>query len=153
VKVSTRHGRLRLLLERQEITLLDALLDEVAAVLTEEDADDPVVARLYPAAYRQDEPAAAEYRSLTESTLRSERLQRVAACAGELDREIDLSDPEVSRRWIQVLNDLRLALGTRLGVTEDDRPSIDPANPDDQPWLVYYWLTAVQDAVVSALMG
>ena len=33
-----------------------------------------------------------------------------------------------------MLNDLRLALGTRLGVTEDDPASnLDPDDPDAQP--------------------
>jgi hypothetical protein len=48
-----------------------------------------------------------------------------------------------------VLNDLRLALGTRLGITEDDDHVVE--RPDD-PRVVYYWLTGIQDAVVQALM-
>jgi hypothetical protein len=47
-----------------------------------------------------------------------------------------------------VLNDLRLALGTRLGVTEDDYDR----GPTGEPWVIYHWLTAVQDSVVTALM-
>ena len=51
-----------------------------------------------------------------------------------------------------MLNDLRLALGTRLGVTEDEPTDIDPADPRAQSWAVYYWLTALQDALVQTAM-
>jgi hypothetical protein len=51
-----------------------------------------------------------------------------------------------------VLNDLRLALGTRLGVTEEDDHDVDATDPREQPRLIYYWLTAVQDSVVHGLM-
>ena len=53
-----------------------------------------------------------------------------------------------------MLNDLRLALGTRLGITEDDTGDdrSTRATRTQRPRLVYYWLTAVQDSVVRALM-
>jgi hypothetical protein len=66
--------------------------------------------------------------------------------------EVELADPDAARRWIQLLNDLRLALGTRLGITEDDDHELDPTDVRAQPRLVYYWLTAVQDSVVQGLM-
>ena len=54
-------------------------------------------------------------------------------------------------RWLQVLNDVRLALGTRLGITEDE-PDVDPGAPEAEPRQLYYWLTALQDALVRAMM-
>jgi len=153
VKVSRRHGRLRLRLDAHEARLLRSMLDELATVFEAEDAGDPVLARLFPAAYPDDAEAEADYRSITESSLRSDRLERIGACSGELANasDVDLGDDEDSRRWIQVLNDLRLALGTRIGVTQDE-PDVDPSDPAAQPWLIYYWLTAVQDSIVTALM-
>jgi uncharacterized protein DUF2017 len=155
VKVSRRHGRLRLRLEPAEIQLLSMLFDELETVLADgSDPDDEVLARLYPAAYRDDAEAETEFRSLTESTLRGERTDRLGACRAELAAapDIDLSDPDVGRRWIQVLNDLRLAIGTRIGISEDDEPDLDPTDAGAQPRIVYYWLTAVQDSVVQGLM-
>jgi hypothetical protein len=155
VKVSRRHGRLRLHLEGEEVELLSVLLDELQTVLDEPvDADDPVLSRLYPAAYRDDDEAAIEFRSLTESTLRTDRTDRIDVCRADLagGPVLDLSDPDDARRWIQVINDLRLALGTRLGITEDDDQELDPTDSAAQPRLVYYWLTAVQDSVVQGLM-
>jgi hypothetical protein len=154
VKVSRRHGRLRLRLETVEVDLLFSLLDQLEAVLDTDADNDPVRQRLFPSAYRDDPDAAAEYRELTETALASERAERIGACRADLAKggDVDLSAEEVSQRWIQVLNDLRLALGTRLGVTEDDRPDFDPDAPDGQIRAIYHWLTAVQDSVVAALL-
>jgi hypothetical protein len=156
VKVSRRHGRLRLRLDVDEVRLLSMLLDELDALL-ESDAgpDDDVLRRLYPAAYQNDPEAETEFRSLTESSLRTGRSERIAACRADLlaAPDVELGDPDAGRRWIQVLNDLRLALGTRLGITEDDDPELDPTDPAAQPRVIYYWLTAVQDSVVQALMS
>jgi hypothetical protein len=151
VKISTRHGRLQLRLDQLEVELLESLFADLAAVIADDaDTADPVVARLYPAAYAGDTEAEADFRSLTRGSLRSERLDRIAACTRELEhsRDVDLTDRDAAQRWITVLNDLRLALGTRLGVTEDDYD----VTPGDEPRLIYHWLTAVQDTVVTALM-
>jgi uncharacterized protein DUF2017 len=151
VKVSARHGRVQLRLDHAEAALLESLLAELTTVLGD-DADDadPVVARLYPDAYADDTEAEADFRSLTHESLRTDRLDRIASCVGDLEhsRDVDLSEPQAAQRWITTLNDLRLALGTRLGVTEDDYAIA----PDDEPRLIYHWLTAVQDTVVNALM-
>ena len=157
MKISRRHGRLRLRLEPVEVDLLGSLFDQLGAVLDGTDGGregDDVRRRLVPDAYQDDPAAEAEYRTLTETTLRQERDERIAACRAELATggEVDLTDPDAGRRWIQVLNDLRLAIGTRLGVTEDDDHDIDPFDPDVQLRAVYHWLTAVQDAVVVELM-
>lgn len=155
MKVTRRRGRLRLHLEPVEVELLSNLFDELDAVLDGAvDPTDEVLLRLYPAAYPADAAAEAEYRALTEESLRTDRIDRMAACRADLAGagEVDLADPDAARRWIQLLNDLRLALGTRLGITEDDDHELDPTDPQTQPRLVYYWLTAVQDSVVQALM-
>jgi uncharacterized protein DUF2017 len=156
VKVSRRHGRLRLRLEPEEVTLLSMLLDELDALLeSPAEAGDDVLRRLNPAAYRDDPEAEEEFRSLTEASLRTSRSERIGACRADLaaGADLELSDPDAGKRWIQVLNDLRLALGTRLGITEDDDPDLDPTDPAAQPRVVYYWLTAVQDSVVQGLMA
>lgn len=141
-------------LEPEEAQLLSLLLDELTALLRDDaETNDDVLRRLNPAAYRDDPDAEAEYRALTEGSLRDVRDDRITACRAELANggDVELGDPEAARRWLQVLNDLRLALGTRLGVTQDAEPDIDPNDPAAQPWIVYSWLTAVQDAVVHGI--
>jgi hypothetical protein len=166
VKITGRRGRRLLRLDVAEAVLLGQLLDELTETLAavgDEGARDAarpagaVLDRLYPDAYRDDEHAAEEFRSLTESTLHTERLDRIAASRADIADpvggvDVDIADPDAARRWLQVLNDLRLTHGTRLGITEDDDTNIDPRDPGQGPRLVYYWLTAVQDAVVRAVM-
>jgi Domain of unknown function (DUF2017) len=155
VKVSHKRGRVRVHLDPVEVDILTSLLVELDTAVRATDTHDPVTARLYPSAHPDDESAAAAYRELTESGLRDERVGRIAACVADLagSRDLDLGDPTDATRWLQVLNDLRLALGTRLGISEeDDLGALDASDPEQQPRVVYHWLTAVQDTVVSRLM-
>lgn len=154
MRVSRRRGRVRLQLSADEAEILAGLFDEIALAIDSEvlPADDPVRQRLFPAAYPEDAEADAEYRSLTEAGLRADRSGRARACADQLKRGADLSlEAEDADRWIKALNDLRLALGTRLDIAEDD-PDPDASDPDFQERLAYYWLTALQDSLVRALM-
>jgi hypothetical protein len=143
-------------LDPVEVELVGSLLDQLEGMLEGKEGDgaDDVRRRLFPSGYLGDAEAEAEFRTLTEAALRDERDERIGACRADLARggEVDLSAPEVGRRWIQVLNDLRLALGIRLGVSEDDEPRFDPDRPDAQLRAVYHWLTALQDSVVQGLM-
>ena len=160
MKVSGRRGRTVLHLDAVEAEILTSMLGELDIAIRSTDLDDPVVARLYPSAHPDDEVAAAAYRELTETGLRDDRTARIAACVADLAGagepgdggvELDLTDPADATRWIQVLNDLRLALGTRLGISEDDE-DVDLTDPAQHPRMVYHWLTAVQDTVVTRLM-
>jgi hypothetical protein len=144
-------------LDAVEATVLGTMLTEFADMVENDafDPDDEVRQRLFPAAYRDDDAAADEYREMTESSLRADRADRARACAEELTSGADLRlDDESADRWIRVLNDLRLTLGTRLGATEesDVDPYADDAPPDAQQWAVYHWLTGLQDLLVRALM-
>jgi Domain of unknown function (DUF2017) len=154
VRVIRRRGHARIRLESVESGLLETLLDDLAGALQTLPDDDPVRERLFPAAYRDDDKAAAEYRSLTEESLREDRAVRLGECRAELPSgagDVDLDD-RAAQRWLTVLTDLRLAIGTRLNVAEDDDPAIDPADPDAQLRAIYQWLTALQDSLVHVVM-
>ena len=58
--------------------------------------------------------------------------------------------PEEVQAWLGVLNDTRLVLGTRLGVTEEER-ELDPADPQAGAYAMYHWLTWLQGDLVEAL--
>jgi Domain of unknown function (DUF2017) len=157
VKVRRRGGVIRLRLEPVESRMLSTLFNDLVDIVVAQDAeaDDPVQRRLFPAGYRDDDDAESEFRALTETALRTERSDRAKQCAAEVAgdrRELELTD-ESGQRWIQVLNDVRLALGTRLEVSEEDGPEIDPDDPLAPQRAIYYWLTAFQDSLVGALMG
>ncbi len=63
-------------------------------------------------------------------------------------------DDEQAQDWLAVLNDARLALGTRLGVTEDlDLSGLDPGDPDTAPYAVYWWLGVLAERLIEVLSG
>jgi hypothetical protein len=121
-----------------------------------EPPDDPVLARLLPNAYRDDPKASGEFRRYTERSLRSGKAaaaRTVLATLPPRGGRIKLSEPE-AQAWLRALNDVRLALGTRLGVTDDFDDQARRMEPDDplSPVVgVYQWLAFLQETLVEAL--
>jgi hypothetical protein len=118
--------------------------------------DDPVLARLLPDAYQDDPDSAREFRRYTERGLRSGKLaaaRTVLATLPPSGGRVRLSEPE-GQAWLRALNDVRLALGVRLEVTDDFDASVGELTPDDPRsayvW-VYQWLAYLQDSLVTAL--
>jgi Domain of unknown function (DUF2017) len=150
VKVRRRAELIRVQLADSESHLLAGLIDDFAAMLEQADRTDPAMRRLYPDGYSDDPEAAAEFRRLVAADLTSARVGRLQACRAELpDGSGVISlDEEATDRWLRVLNDLRLTLGVRLGVTEE--AELDSADPVAN---IYHWLSAVQDLLVSQLMA
>ncbi|MDX3233288.1 DUF2017 domain-containing protein [Streptomyces sp. ME19-01-6] len=142
---------------------------------------DPALARLFPDAYggpgrklgADEEVAAqaasAEFRRFTENDLRARKREDALAVVRGLDAlagaeaegaeagagVLELS-PEQSRQWLGALNDLRLAIGTRLEVTDEDDggellrlPDSDPRKP---MVMAYFWLGGLQETLVETLM-
>ena len=118
--------------------------------------EDPVLARLLPDAYRDDPESAGEFRRYTEQDLRS---GKVAAAQTVLDTlparggHVRLK-PEDAQAWLRSLNDVRLAIGTVLGITEDYEDEMEAASwadPRSAYLEVYHWLGYVQDSLVRAL--
>jgi Domain of unknown function (DUF2017) len=117
---------------------------------------DPVLARLLPDAYRDDPEASGEFRRYTEHGLRSGKVAAAATVLATLPAaggRVRLSEPE-AQAWLRALNDVRLALGVRLGVTEDFDADVARLRPDDSRtayvW-VYRWLALLQESLVDAL--
>ena len=136
---------LRVGLAEPERELLRGLAAQLADELESSDEADAGLDRLYPSAYPDDEAAEADWRQLTRPTLEEGKLgalRRVQATAGQ-----DRLGAEDAGVWLTALNDLRLVLGTRLGVTEDSY-----AEELHHPGLaVYAWLTWLQSELVEAL--
>jgi hypothetical protein len=118
--------------------------------------EDPVLARLLPDGYRDDPEAAGEFRRYTEQGLRS---GKVAAAQTVLDTlpagggHVRLG-PEDAQAWLRALNDVRLAIGTVLGITEDYEDEMEAASwadPRSAYLEVYHWLGYIQDSLVRAL--
>jgi hypothetical protein len=155
---AARGGDVVARLDAAEAGILGLLLDQLEQLL-DADADDvsgdPVIARLFPEGHRGDAQVAADYRELTESSLRSAKADDLATVRATLPDdggEVRL-DPDQAAAWLRSSNDLRLALGTRLDITEDTEPPDEVAGEQDQQLAVYYWLTALQGSLVDALVA
>lgn len=116
---------------------------------------DRVLARLLPDFHRDDATLSGGLRALHEPELLAVKdgaagvvLDTCPARGGRLR----LTD-EQAQAWLSALNDIRLALGTVLEVTEDmpdELPADDPRAPH---LVVYHWLTWVQESLIQALAG
>jgi hypothetical protein len=142
-------------LEPAEAQIVGLLLDQLEQLLSadEDYGSDPVLARLLPEGHRGDPRLAADYRELTESTLRSGKADDLATVRASLPPaggDVRL-DPDQAGAWLRTTNDLRLAMGTRLDITEETEPPEDPTTEQGQQLAVYYWLTALQGSLVDAL--
>jgi hypothetical protein len=155
---AARGGELVARLESAEAGILGLLLDQLEQLLTadaDDVGDDPVLGRLFPDGHRSDPEMAADYRELTESSLRSAKADDLAMVRASLPAEggeVRL-DADQAGAWLRTSNDLRLALGTRLDISEDTEPPEEMAGEEDQQLAVYYWLTAVQSSLVDALVA
>jgi hypothetical protein len=123
--------------------------------------DDPILSRLLPDFHRLDEDrpetdamdSAAALRSLHEPTLLDLKTGAAAVvletCPPDGGR-VRLN-PEQAEAWLAALNDVRLALGTALDVTEDMPDELPDDDPRADHLPVYHWLTVVQEELILAV--
>ncbi len=110
---------------------------------------DPAIARLFPNAYLDDQNAAQDFRRFTEPDLRNEKRQNLDVVSGSLEHELsqfELTEQEISA-WLKSLNDLRLVLGVRIGITDDYREEL----VEDPGFHLYDYLTYLQGSLIDAL--
>lgn len=129
--------------------------------------EDPVLARLFPTAYADDEEAAAEFRRFTEGGLRDGKAAAACAIIDSLEEaglppeltedglhiDVELAEPD-AETWLRSFTDIRLALATRLEVEEGDEEywySLPDDDPRAQAHDVYEWVGYLQETLVSAL--
>ncbi|MFH9013769.1 DUF2017 domain-containing protein [Streptomyces sp. NPDC017943] len=159
----------------------DASADPLAGLFAEgpsEPPSDPVLRRLFPDAYGDPEQSAsprdaeeqraysAEFRRYTENDLRAGKRDNAlavvrsldalsSASAGEGGAVLKLS-PQESQQWLGALNDLRLAIGSRLEITDEEDSDLLFRLPDEDPRkpmvMAYLWLGGLQETLVTTLM-
>ena len=163
--------------------LIELLRDEAGVPTTEVDPfealldfsgpsaapEDPVLARLLPSAYRDDDEAAAEFRRFTEVELRTTKAGNAATLVAALEEaglpevgdpaltsgllvDVELGPAEVVA-VLKALTDVRLALATRLDLQEGDE-DFWHALPEDDPRAhlhdVYEWVGWLQETLVGS---
>ena len=159
---ATRRGDVELTLDAAEVELLRGLPEQLQE-LYEAPPGDAARDRLFPRAYLDptEERAEQEWQALSHPGLMRDRLDALDRVIATLDRAEprrggvrSTLTPEETSVWAQVLNDARLVLGTRLGITDDtDLRFLDRDDPDAFPKAAYAWFTALQGALVEALLG
>ena len=122
--------------------------------------DDPVLRRLFPDAYPHDARASSDFRRFTERDLRAQKvaeaqvvLNRLEATAlGAHDLRIPRDEVEA---WLRTLTSVRLAVATRLGITDAETAERLADLPEEDPRSflisVYDWLGFAQETMVNAL--
>jgi hypothetical protein len=151
-----RRGQIRLTIPDEESELLKGIIREYVDLLdAEHDPGDPVMARLFPSASLDDPTVAADFRDLSASDLDAHKRATAEAVLGSLaaDRREPLTE-EQQDAWLVLLTDLRLAIGVRLGVTEETLNTIP--NPNDRaqwPLALLHYLGSLQETLVNALQG
>lgn len=146
--VRRRGGRYELRLDATETAVLGHVAEQLReAILT--GTDDPMLRRLFPPAYVDDVEKEAGYQALARDELLEARLAALDELAGALDEPV--MDAERAGALLRSCNALRLVLGTRLDVSEDDEPTIDPDDPEAPTWALYYFLSGLVGELVDAL--
>ena len=106
------------------------------------------VRRLFPTAYPGDVAREGEYQEMVRGPLVEQRLASIDTVDQTLDS--DTIDDDTAGAWLRTLNDLRLVVGTRLDVSED-QTEVDPDDPDAHLHAVYDYLGFLVDRLVVAL--
>lgn len=117
--------------------------------------DDRVLARLLPDFHREDAALSGGLRSLHEPELLAAKdgvAEVVLATCPPGGGRVRLTD-EQAQAWLSALNDVRLALGTVLEITEDTPDELAPDDPRAPHLGVYHWLTWVQESLIHAVAG
>ena len=153
------NDRVRVRLTQDEVAILRGLPDQLRSVLAE-GGDEPVNQRLFPPAYLDvaDVEQDAEYHRLMHDDLVKEKLANLDLVTGSLARgstsvrrwTVELTDEEATA-WLGVLNDLRLALGVRLDITEDFDGDVDDTDPRAPALRLLSYLGWLEEQLLDAL--
>ncbi|KAA0930427.1 DUF2017 domain-containing protein [Streptomyces apricus] len=155
----------------------DDPLAELFAEGPSEPPTDPVLKRLFPDAYsgpgveatspeqaEQQRAYSSEFRRFTENDLRAGKRENALVVIRSLDSlaadgkggAVLKLAPEESKQWLGSLNDLRLAIGSRLDVVDEEDTDLLYRLPDDDPRkpmvMAYLWLGGLQETLVETLM-
>lgn len=113
-------------IDELERGILETIVDDVASLLSPENDRgpqgivDPALYRVFPPASLEDPELAEELRKLTYPDLARTKLKSLEIVARELRGEGSVVVPaDAVDDWLRALNDVRLVLAERLGISDD----------------------------------
>ena len=136
-----------------ERAVIGQMLTELRAILTSDsDEASPLLQRLFPTAYPDDEEKEAEYQRLMRDELVTSRVFQIDAVADYLsDDDATLDEGQVIA-LMQSVNAVRVVLGTMLDVGEDDEIGTGQVGDDfDAERQLYGFLSWMLDWIVRSL--
>jgi hypothetical protein len=139
-------GSVEIRLGDDERELMLDLAGQFRSLLAADSRDDPDLRRLYPAAYPDDAERDADYAGLVHDDLLRGRLEAVDVVEATIG-ETHIDGKQLAN-WMTVVNGLRLVLGTRLDISEEDR--FDPDADDAALQSLLGWLGLLLDEAVTA---
>jgi hypothetical protein len=156
-----RDGSVVVTFDEIELQLLREVPEQLRS-LYQGSEPDPARERLFPHAYLDptEEAAEEQWAALVFPELLRQRLDGLDSLLRTLDggvtkgkrTQVSLSPDDVNL-WLGVLNDARLAFGTRLEITDDTNiwysPPDDPMAPERA---AYAWLTTLQGLLVDTML-
>ena len=158
-----RDGRLVVTLPQDAVIVLRQITDDLGRMVAAREPG-PVTDRMFPRAYLDptEEDAEHDWEQLVHDDLTRSRTEALESFLADLDRaeptkgdrmQIVL-EGDAESRWLTALNDARLALGTLLGVSEEDEQGAathdeDPRSAGAQ---LYSFLTGLLGELVEVLL-
>lgn len=152
IKPDNRTRTCRLELPPEERDLLRTLATQLGEALraTEGGEGSGAMRRLFPRAYVTDDEAEANYSAATQPAL-------TAAQLGALDTVVEtvgasaLTEEQMGE-WMAALTDLRLVLGTLLGVSDHEPlEEFDASATNASETLIYHYLTMLQSELIDVM--
>jgi hypothetical protein len=164
-RIRRSRGRIVLTFFPAEVEVLRDLAGQLDALFeggVPARGEDPLRDRLFPRAYLDptEDEAEEEWQGVVHGDLVRSKSEALAALVDSLDAakakrgdtiEVTLA-PEEVEQWVVALNDVRLALGVVLEVSEEDAmvSADDPRAPGLE---LYAWLTWLQGGLIETLTG
>jgi hypothetical protein len=147
-----RNGTYALHLPPDERALLGVLPQQLLAALELLESDDDrtpdTARRILPIAHPRDAMAEEDYIRRHRPSLLARHMESLDLVARTAESN-KLSADELDL-WLTAINDLRLALGVTLGVTEE-QVEPNPDSPDFADWIVYFYLSFLQGEILEVL--
>ncbi len=133
-----------------QIQIFRELAQELETVLS--NGNRSLTSRLFPVAYQSDKAANDEYQQLTHEDLRQSHISSLKLLA-EISTYSEVSETTLIE-IMQGINILRLVVGTRLKIDDEEpenSPQVSVDDPDYNLWLIFHLLGEILSTIVDSI--